>query len=336
MPLTYILTIAQNVILLYLTYDLLRSKDEVARVIVVTALSYALLAALHLSGAAVKADGMLIGRNGNGMVGRESALGSDYNYYAYNMCIGLVCALWLLDRASSGGRRINTIAWGIAAGLIVLAIVKAGSRGAFVASMPVVLTSAFAKRKVVSILTRLAVLAALFITIFLVLPEDSVRTLKERCDMTLASGQLSGREDIFPVAWAMFLERPLFGWGPFISLSELGARVGAEDADYRDTHNLGLRVLTEAGVIGAIPFILGFFLCYLSAWLARKGPFGFVALGMMNVTFIVNASLTCYLTKSFWFSLGLVLACDSFRVPHDDRSLHSSPHSPLLRFTGEI
>ena len=39
---------------------------------------------------------------------------------------------------------------------------------------------------------------------------------------------------------------------------------------------------------------------------------------MMNVTFIVNMSSTGYLTKLFWLSLALALACGDRSVTRDD------------------
>src|SRR5206468_10594663 len=92
-------------------------------------------------------------------------------------------------------------------------------------------------------------------------------------------GSMAGREDIFPAAVGMILERPVFGWGPILWAHELGQRTGV--GGERDAHNLWLALLLEVGVVGAIPFSVGFWLCGLSTWRARLGTFGLLPLALL-------------------------------------------------------
>jgi len=163
---------------------------------------------------------------------------------------------------------------------------------------------------------------------------DAIRNITDRWDTTFESGNMSGREEIYPAVWGMFLERPLFGWGPIINIVELGARLHYKEADCRDPHNVWLMILTEAGIVGAAPFIAGFYLCYSAAWRARKGPYGFIALAVMNVTFITNLTATYYTTKSFWLFLALALACGDRGVTRGVRSPSVTRH-PLRLESGD-
>ena len=129
----------------------------------------------------------------------------------------------------------------------------------------------FININILAIIKQLATSLVLLAAIVLLLPGDAFRSVTDRWDRTFASGDMAGREDIYPAAWGMFLERPLFGWGPFNNIAELGARLHFKESNVRGTHNLALQILTEAGIVGAAPFIAGFYICYSAAWAPARG-----------------------------------------------------------------
>lgn len=324
-------TLSQLIIFFYISYDILNSRTMIGVTVAATALSCTLLVALQLSGAELSGMGSQNETRGPpraGVVERESALGNNPNNFGGMMCIGFICLLWLLCKAGEADRRVAMACMAVVGGVIAAVIVRTGSRGATLALVASILTFVFIRINILTVIKRLVASLVLLAVMALLLPDDVIWSVADRWDRSLASGDLARREYIYPAAWDMFLERPLFGWGPFSNRAELGARMhtgGVSEPneptdELCDTHNLPLMIVTEAGIVGAAPFIAGFYLCYSAAWCARKGPYGFIALAVMNATFIWNLSSTYYDTKIFWLSLALALACGDRGVTRDDRS----------------
>jgi O-antigen ligase len=130
----------------------------------------------------------------------------------------------------------------------------------------------------------------------------------ERWQRTYYEGNVSGREKIVPMAIQMILEKPFFGWGPVEHRHELGSRLGLRE---RDAHNLFLHLLLELGLVGTIPFMLGLGLCARSAWRARKGGLGSLPLAALLAVLVFNLSETGVARKPLWLVLALVLASDA-------------------------
>jgi O-antigen ligase len=126
-----------------------------------------------------------------------------------------------------------------------------------------------------------------------------------RWEHTLFKGDLAKRDKIMPRAWDMFLEKPLLGWGPVSNLVELGSREGMPS---RDTHNVYLWVLTETGLLGAIPFFAGLWLSLRAAWRARFGSEGTLPMAMLVCLLIINMGITWHNRKIFWLTMAYVLA----------------------------
>jgi len=127
---------------------------------------------------------------------------------------------------------------------------------------------------------------------------------KKRWEKTFTEGSMAGRERIFPAAVEMFFEKPLLGWGPTHHIYELGSRTGRP---FRDTHNLYLWVLTETGLVGAIPFFMAVWYCLRGAWKARGGVHGALPLALLLALFTINLSLTWHNMKLFWIVLAYTL-----------------------------
>jgi O-antigen ligase len=137
---------------------------------------------------------------------------------------------------------------------------------------------------------------------------------RHRWEAALSNGDLAHREELYPNAWAMFLERPLIGWGPGTHLYELGSRSQylAHWGDRRtlamDTHNIYLYVLTATGLLGSLPFLVGTWLCVREAWRARRGPEGILPLALALTILTANLSSTFLYDKLHWFILAYASA----------------------------
>src|SRR6266542_3982452 len=130
-----------------------------------------------------------------------------------------------------------------------------------------------------------------------------------RWQSTLEEGNMSGRQRIYPAAWKMVEERPLLGWGPGTNYYELGYRLRLP---IRDTHNLFLRLLTELGLAGTIPFCIGLVLCVRAAWRGRESTQGLLPLALIVASLTVNLSNTYLELKWFWVVLAYSLASETY------------------------
>jgi O-antigen ligase len=131
-------------------------------------------------------------------------------------------------------------------------------------------------------------------------------------------GDLSGREEIFPAAWSMVTERPVAGWGPTVNKYELATRVPQQGYARRDTHNLGLELLTSTGLAGFIPFVAALLLCLYSSWTARRGPRGMLPFALTASLLAGNMAANYLTFRLQW----LVLA---YAVASASAQRHSSP-----------
>ena len=116
----------------------------------------------------------------------------------------------------------------------------------------------------------------------------------------------------------MISERPILGWGPIENQFEIGVRIEEEQKDRRDAHNLVLDLMSSTGILGTIPFLIGYLLCWRSAWRARRGRSGILPLAMMAVTFMGCMSGTWIASKILWLILSIALATGA-TAPHAAR-----------------
>jgi len=127
--------------------------------------------------------------------------------------------------------------------------------------------------------------------------------MKNRLVDSMTTGNMAGREQLYPALWGMFLERPLFGWGPITNASELALRIGERERSRRAAHNLGLELLTASGLVGFLPFLLGVWLSVRNAWRARKGKHGVLPLALLATLFLANMSGDWVASKLLWLVL---------------------------------
>ena len=106
----------------------------------------------------------------------------------------------------------------------------------------------------------------------------------------------------------MISEKPLFGWRPVEFWYELGKTGLWVIRRIRDAHNLYLHLLLEVGFVGAIPFVIGLWLCVRAAWRGRNGTFGLLPLALVLAVLAGNMSATDIARKHLWFVLAIAVA----------------------------
>jgi O-antigen ligase len=289
-------SLAQMIIFFWISYNLLLNDSIHKGTVLAFGASCVLLSFIQLSG---HADTVIDGE-------RISALSHNPNNLAAILSLGLLALLGLAYGKIESDRKIALFAW-IAFATLAAGIIRSGSRGAMLSVVVGIMFLITSRSQSVSKI-KVTILAGLAIgaLIWASYQNDAVRLRWER---TFSEGSMAGREDIFPQAWEMFVEKPLLGWGPIINIVELGSRFGEPPLD---THNSYLWILTETGLLGAIPFFIGIGLCWDAAWKARHGAAGATPILMLACLFIMNLSITWHGRKVFWLVLAIALASRRF------------------------
>lgn len=286
----------QLVILFWISYNLFQHERVVKGAMLALSVGCIVLSILQVGGSAANA---IAG-------GRVSALSQDANGLGSMLSVGLLAFLGLVYGRASQETRIGWLAW-VGFGCLAAGIVLSGSRGAFVSLvMGIMCLAARPGHSTVRVKIGIVTVVALSTLILAAYQNDAVRVRWER---TFSEGDMSGREQIMPEAWHMFVQAPVVGWGPGNHIIELGRRFGR---DPLDTHNGYLWVLTETGLAGAIPYFIALWLCLRSAWRARYGPEGSLPFALLVCVFLVNMTLTWHFRKILWLILAYSMASESF------------------------
>jgi len=298
--LTCSLLLAQSVLVFWVAYNLL-SSEEITKttlaLLVAASVALSVFALLHLV-------------HSHRFLGRLYILGQNPNTTAHHVCLGLV-ALIGLATARKGSVRWPLILVIPCAVVMVYTIVQSGSRGGVTTAAAGVLALAF-QRGTLWQQVR-AMLVCVLAGGFLYWAVGQSNTMTQRYDKTFSEGDMAGREDLYPNAWDMFLEKPLLGWGPIDSWHELGRRAPFRREDHpegeRDPHNLVLEVLTSTGLVGAIPIFICLGLCTWEAWRGRASVRGTLPLAMVVTVFVVSLSGNYLLvSKADWVVMAYAAA----------------------------
>jgi O-antigen ligase len=285
----------QMLVLLLVSYNLMRGDRTRAGALWAVAFSVVTLAVLQLLGVTAVEFESAGGQ-------RISALTENVNTVGANLALGFVVVLGLGFARDKKVPLARLIGLGLIP-LISLALVNTGSRGAILALgiglICFALKSGTTRRK---ILLTLVVVAAAGVCVWIIERTEMALT---RFEMTIFQRSLASRERILPAAWEMFSEKPLVGWGPEHHYFELGVRTGRE---VRDPHNLLLWVLNEVGLIGGVPFVMGLAFCLYGAWRARGGTEGVLPLALFLTLLAINMSGTFHNRKVHWLVLAYALA----------------------------
>jgi O-antigen ligase len=291
--------LVQLIVMFWICSDLL--KDErTARTVL---LAYVIAAALFAVGIVLQIPGFYV----EGAEGRESGMGENPNAVAGNSAIAIIIILGLFLYRSYKYTVYRKLFLIILSLPLFAALVSSGSRGGVLALVMGGMVYLFPYRRSKRVLTAIFIvtLAISAIVYFVATNSDFL----ERWNRTYYEGSLEGREDIFAAAAEMILEQTILGWQPVDSYYELGRRLGGQYfSKGRDVHNLYLALLLQVGVLGAIPFLVGLWLCGRSAWRARLGNLGLLPLALLFTTLAGSMSGTGLVSKSQWFILALTLA----------------------------
>jgi O-antigen ligase len=289
----------QLVILCWLSYNLMLDEQLAKTALSMLVVACALLAFLQITGMASRAVDV------GARVERVTAFGFNPNNLARILTLGLLACIGL-----TYGRRESLVKplflmWPVI-GLIGIALVQTGSRGALLALGAGLTVFVLRRGSVWSKLRNmLGILIILSFFIWVGFQSDITR---QRFERTFEDGDLARREQIYPNAWQMFQEKPLIGWGPVTSTYELGSRLGHIEEDSKNPHNLILYALVSTGLLGAIPLFTGMALAAWAAWKARSGPRGVLPLAMIVAVMAANLSNLWLFNKLHWIVMAYALA----------------------------
>lgn len=321
-------TLAQLFLLFWISSSLLRVEALARRVLLAFAF-----------GAAFCAVGTVLGVPGFSTViesrigERITAMDANPNYLAYTMALAAVI---LVNTALDV--RVQYL-WS-KAGLLSMVLpllavmVRSGSRTAILAfaigfAICGILPNRQSGGRKMVLFLAIFVVAALT---FLVIQHPTLLTRFEEG----YSGNLAGRQVIVPASLEMISERPVLGWQPVAYWEELGRRVG-QIWGVKDAHNLIFHLMLEVGLLGAVPFFVGLWLCALGAWKARNGRFGYLPFALLAMTLSSNLTHTYLARKPQWLVLAFAVAAAS-TVPRAvaARFLIRHPFRPSRRGAGHV
>jgi O-antigen ligase len=287
-----IFSLLQMFVLFWTSYNLLQYKEVSRGTLLVFSISCVLVAVLAITGIATE-----------GLERTRATIGTvNPNTISAMICLGLLALTGLAYGGQKPERRLRLLFW-LCLLPMVLGIVRSGSRGALVALIPALLIFPLSRGNFSSkVKLGLIVLVGL---VLMAVISYQIEPIRIRWEKTFFEGEVAGRVEIYDEAWKLFTEKPWLGWGPERHTRELGLRLGLES---RDTHNLYLWLLTQVGLIGAIPFLLGTWFCWMAAWLTRKTPQGCLASAFLLFFLIVNLKGTYIYNKFFWVTLAFAAA----------------------------
>jgi O-antigen ligase len=297
--------VLQGVLVFLAAANLMQDQRVARRALVILVAACGVRAALPLVGLARTTSAVWTGGE------RVSALGQNANSAAMILAAGLV-ALVGLTLVRGRRRAVSLVFAGLLGALLGLAILETGSRGGFLALLGGLLVFALAARTWGQ-RVRNGVIAALAITL-LTLSAFRLPVMKNRLVESVTTGNLAGREQLYPALWTMFLERPVLGWGPITNTHEVALRIGERERPKRAAHNLVLELLTSGGLVATLPFLIGGWLAAQSAWRARAGAHGVLPMALFCALFVANMSGDWIASKLLWLVLAYAFASGQWQV----------------------
>jgi O-antigen ligase len=231
---------------------------------------------------------------------RITAFGQNANWSAKLLATAVVALVGLMYVHPRAPHRFRWLALAAIAGLGV-AIVDTGSRGGLLALAVGLLAFAVGPSSGRSAwaTVRNGLIGVASIA-FLAFAAMRTEVMRNRFADTAETGNMAGREVLFPTLWGMFLERPWTGWGVANQRFELADRIAERNRLQRDTHNLVLETLTTAGILGTIPFFVALGLVVRGAWRARRGFHGIAPAALLAMHLVGAMSGNPITSKLFW------------------------------------
>jgi len=286
--------LVQLIALLWIASDLLKDTRMARSVL----LGYSIVSGLIAVGNISQVPGFY----GVGAEGRVTALGMDSTGIIAVLGAVITIGLWLYGSYRHFVSKILLLLFALC--LLVL-LVKSGSRTfvlAFVIGVSVYVFPYWRSKRTwkAGFLVVISVVGVLYIT-------ANDPEVLERWLRTYYEGDVSGRDEIYEIAADMISEKPLLGWSE-AGYYGLGRREGGRFLwTGRSAHNNFLDLLLTVGIVGATPFIVGLWLCGLSAWRARLGNLGLLPLALLVTVLVCGLGMTLVAYKTFWLILALTL-----------------------------
>lgn len=250
--------------------------------------------------------------------------GSDGNFK-----LGLILASLSPFLLAAANRRLGAAGWLLAAGAMLVVILLAGSRASWLTYLLVLVISGWTllglRRTAAAIVAGVLLLGGLAYQY-----SDRLAARFERTEAALSGEEagidhaLSGRIEIWRVAWHMTLERPLTGVGvrgfrcayPDHARAEDqflrpggGSRCDGDPYGAYHAHQIVLEVLSETGFVGLLLWLTGVAMALRAWWFAPAAARRRAAapgLALLVTVFPLNTHLAFYST--FWGSVTLLLA----------------------------
>ncbi len=301
-----IFLLSQLTILSWIAFSLMRDEGVARTALLTLVVACGLLSLLQVLGVAAQATDI------GAQAERVTAFGFHPNNLARILTLGVLAAVGLAYAHTKPIFRPRFLVWPLVV-LVGIALVQTGSRGALLALGAGLMCFVLTGR---SFLTKVRnVTGVLLVMGFFVWAGFQFEGTRIRFEKTLEDGDLARREQIYPISWEMFQERPLLGWGAIESTYELGGRLGHIDEDTKNPHNLILYGLVSTGILGAIPLFLGTGLAVWAAWKSRRGPHGVLPLALITAVLVANMSGLWLFNKLHWLVMAYAVASLHYPSP---------------------
>lgn len=294
--LVFLVSYLQLLILHIIAYNIILAMGTGLNVVV----AY-ITGALVLAGVTVSQYGLM---NIAGASERLDVLGLDENNAASILAIAMVGVVGLaLIR--------KTIPLLVSIPLILtlgVVMVATGSRGGVLTCVTGLAVLLLPRSRRMTMFRRVFMVVSLCVIGWVLWSSSSI--LQRRVDVMMYSDYEArfGLRDVLTRESArMIAEKPVFGWGIWAGISELGRRMGRPPID---THNTLTWVLLDTGLLGGVPFLIALFLGVRSAWRVRYS--GESTLPVAMVISVMTAALTINWInrKHIWLFIAYAMACE--------------------------
>ena len=294
-----VLMLTQLLLLFVAAFNLMQDERTARQVLLALVLGCVCLALLQLSGVvSPEAESY------SGELQRMHALDQNSNRAGriFGVAVMALVGLTFGPQKSAVRPRILILP---AVGLCIAAILQGGSRGSLLVLLIGLWLFTLGGRDLRQTVRNTAlIVVGMGVLYGAAMQSPLVRARWEKAQ----AGDLSGREEIFPAAWSMVSEKPLLGWGPTANKYELASRVPQQGYARRDTHNLGLELLTSTGILGFALFSGGLLICLYAAWVARRGPHGILPFALTASLLAGNMAANYLTFKLQWLVLAYAMA----------------------------
>ena len=315
-----IFTLAQCMIFFWISYNILRQGGMRKSVCAAFVLSNLVVALLTYFGVAAT-------ESETGSEIRFSAFGQDENVLGSMYAIGVLSAVALaVDKSVPFLARLSMIP---ALLLMFAKCASTGSRGAMLSLAVGLLAYLLASKGFVGRIKSIIVVGTLAVVLGAILAGTEIAS--ERWNRTFETGNTAGRAAILQESLGMFLEKPLFGWGPTAHLVELLRRHPIPDKEVLDTHNDIMWSLTATGLAGGVFFIGGLWLCVWGAWKGRRGLAGPFPVALMFAILMMSMTVTIQKKKPFWVVASMAAASGAVATRPRPAKISRQPAQGYLR-----